>query len=311
MGYNLYRRQAEMTGYGAPIARPGAEATAQIDASAAYGNRYIYAVTAVANRDPLVESALSVEHEIAYDDRFAPVPPKGLTALPMPGEVKLIWEAVPEADVAGYLVERADTDVVCPDGAPARLWVARLDPLPATAPIAVVFHPGAFDWVDDPPTGEPLAGDHFADPTRLHRDFGSREAFAVLGIYVAFQMVVLASLRQRIRGWKPAGPFSLGRWGFVVNVAALAYGVAIEPSPSRCRCRRRRNRAASPISSCGLRRSASAPTASGSAVWAKNPPSASSSKRASTTLPTRSACASHSRSPVTRCNCRSARPIAA
>jgi amino acid transporter len=50
-------------------------------------------------------------------------------------------------------------------------------------------------------------------------------AFAVLGIYVAFQMVVLASLRQRTRGWKPAGPFSLGRWGIVVNVAALVYGV--------------------------------------------------------------------------------------
>ena len=50
-------------------------------------------------------------------------------------------------------------------------------------------------------------------------------AFAVLGIYVAFQMVVLASLRQRFRGWKPAGPFSLGRWGVVVNVAALVYGV--------------------------------------------------------------------------------------
>ena len=50
-------------------------------------------------------------------------------------------------------------------------------------------------------------------------------AFAVTGIYVAFQMVVLASLRQRFRGWKPAGPFTLGRWGLVVNVVALAYGV--------------------------------------------------------------------------------------
>ena len=50
-------------------------------------------------------------------------------------------------------------------------------------------------------------------------------AFAVTGIYVAFQMVVLASLRQRLRGWKPAGPFSLGRWGIVVNIAALAYGI--------------------------------------------------------------------------------------
>lgn len=50
-------------------------------------------------------------------------------------------------------------------------------------------------------------------------------AFAVLGIYVAFQMVVLAALRQRFKGWRPAGPFSLGRLGIVVNALALAYGV--------------------------------------------------------------------------------------
>jgi len=50
-------------------------------------------------------------------------------------------------------------------------------------------------------------------------------SFAVLGIYVAFQMVVLGALRQRLRGWRPAGPFSLGAWGFVVNVLALGYGI--------------------------------------------------------------------------------------
>jgi amino acid transporter len=50
-------------------------------------------------------------------------------------------------------------------------------------------------------------------------------AFAVLGIYVAFQMVVLGALRQRAKGWRPAGPFSLGRAGFIVNVLALAYGI--------------------------------------------------------------------------------------
>lgn len=50
-------------------------------------------------------------------------------------------------------------------------------------------------------------------------------AFAVSGIYVAFQMVVLAALRQRVKGWRPAGPFSLGRWGMLVNIVALAYGI--------------------------------------------------------------------------------------
>ena len=51
-------------------------------------------------------------------------------------------------------------------------------------------------------------------------------SFAVLGIYLGFQMVVLAALRARFKGWRPAGAFTLGRWGFAVNAAALAYGVA-------------------------------------------------------------------------------------
>ncbi|WP_165436454.1 APC family permease [Amycolatopsis suaedae] len=50
-------------------------------------------------------------------------------------------------------------------------------------------------------------------------------AFAVLGIYLGVQTVVLAALRARVRGWRPAGGFSLGRWAFPVNVGALAYGV--------------------------------------------------------------------------------------
>ena len=51
-------------------------------------------------------------------------------------------------------------------------------------------------------------------------------SFASLGIYVAFQMVVLAALRARLRGWEPRGAFRLGAWGLPVNIAALAYGVA-------------------------------------------------------------------------------------
>ncbi|KAK1177864.1 amino acid permease [Streptomyces sp. NBS 14/10] len=50
-------------------------------------------------------------------------------------------------------------------------------------------------------------------------------AFQVLAGYAAFLMVVLAALRMRLKGWRPAGAWTLGRWGFVVNVAALAYGV--------------------------------------------------------------------------------------
>ncbi|PWV58853.1 APC family permease [Plasticicumulans acidivorans] len=50
-------------------------------------------------------------------------------------------------------------------------------------------------------------------------------SWASLGIYIAFQMVVLAALRARLRGWQPSGAFRLGAWGLPVNLAALAYGV--------------------------------------------------------------------------------------
>ncbi|MFC6929379.1 APC family permease [Actinomadura yumaensis] len=50
-------------------------------------------------------------------------------------------------------------------------------------------------------------------------------AFQMLAGYVAFQMVVLAALRMRLRGWRPGGAWSLGRAGLPVTVGALAYGV--------------------------------------------------------------------------------------
>ena len=50
-------------------------------------------------------------------------------------------------------------------------------------------------------------------------------SFATLGIYLGFHMVTFAALRARLRGWVPSGPFNLGRWGMLVNVAALAYGL--------------------------------------------------------------------------------------
>lgn len=50
-------------------------------------------------------------------------------------------------------------------------------------------------------------------------------SFASLGIYIGFQMVVLAALRARLKGWRPSGKYRLGAWGLPVNIAALAYGI--------------------------------------------------------------------------------------
>ena len=51
-------------------------------------------------------------------------------------------------------------------------------------------------------------------------------SFASAGIYMSFQMLVLAALIARARGWIPSGPFTLGRWGWLVNILGLAYGVS-------------------------------------------------------------------------------------
>ena len=51
-------------------------------------------------------------------------------------------------------------------------------------------------------------------------------SFASVGIYLAFQMIVVAALVARARGWKPGGAFTLKGWGWSVNLLALAYGLA-------------------------------------------------------------------------------------
>jgi amino acid transporter len=50
-------------------------------------------------------------------------------------------------------------------------------------------------------------------------------SFAAVGIYISFQMIVLGALVARIKGWRPAGPFTLKGWAWTVNVLALGYGV--------------------------------------------------------------------------------------
>ena len=50
-------------------------------------------------------------------------------------------------------------------------------------------------------------------------------ASAIIGIYVAFQMIVVGALSARLRGWTPGGKFRLGAWAWPVNFVALVYGI--------------------------------------------------------------------------------------
>ena len=108
MEYNVYRRDAMVKEYGAPLATVPTETRSYTDRTAAFGNRYIFTVTTVSSTRPLVESRIVSEHEVQFEDRFPPSPPENIVALAEEARVRLLWELSPESDVVGYRVFRQD-----------------------------------------------------------------------------------------------------------------------------------------------------------------------------------------------------------
>jgi hypothetical protein len=109
-GYNVYRRSAQERAHGRPIHTAGPQERSWLDATARFGQSYIYTVTAVSQQEPVVESAIASEHEVRYQDRFPPPPPADLVALAEAGRVRLVWQPSEADDLAGYLVYRRAGD---------------------------------------------------------------------------------------------------------------------------------------------------------------------------------------------------------
>lgn len=107
VGYVVLRREATEREWGAPLASLPASALSFFDKGALYGTRYLYTVLSLASAAPPIESAPQLVRELAYRDQFAPSTPAELRVLRTGGEIRLVWEASPEADVAGYRVERS------------------------------------------------------------------------------------------------------------------------------------------------------------------------------------------------------------
>lgn len=114
-GFNVYRRKATERTYGQPLRTVGPRTRAFRDEGALFGERYIYAVTAVASRQPVVvESRFAEEAEVDYRDLYPPPVPEGLVALAQvelqQRRVRLVWEASAASDLAGYRVYRRSPD---------------------------------------------------------------------------------------------------------------------------------------------------------------------------------------------------------
>ncbi len=106
--FDVFRRDAQIRGYGEPIRRIDGAQRSYLDESARFDKRYIYTVRTVAGVDPLIHSDEAGEREIEYEDHFAPPLPANLVALAERAAIRLRWEPSVAGDVAGYVIYRRE-----------------------------------------------------------------------------------------------------------------------------------------------------------------------------------------------------------
>ncbi len=76
--------------------------------------------------------------------------------------------------------------LTCPDEEPARFYVVYRSDISPDPDVAIVFHSGAFDYVQDPQPGAPLEGQHYVQgDNRLLRSWASTRVFSTLGMWEA------------------------------------------------------------------------------------------------------------------------------
>ncbi len=84
----------------------------------------------------------------------------------------------------GVVIESFETDLPCPDGEPSRFQMVYQPGTTAPAPVAIVMHSGAFDYVMEAGSGGPLSGPHYHSKSRLNPDFGTQKVWETLGLQI-------------------------------------------------------------------------------------------------------------------------------
>lgn len=90
--------------------------------------------------------------------------------------------SVPGLEATDAVVTSFDAAQTCPDGEPATFFVVYREGVTSDAPVAVVFHSGAFDYVIDPDDDQPLSGDHYYLDSRLTRTWSISKIWETLGM---------------------------------------------------------------------------------------------------------------------------------
>ena len=106
--YAVYRRLADARQYGDAVSQPTNVQDFFNDFEPIYGQRYIYTVRALHPTIEGVESGISAEVEVDYQDTFVPAAPTNVEALPEGGRIRILWDASADDDTVGYRVYRRD-----------------------------------------------------------------------------------------------------------------------------------------------------------------------------------------------------------
>jgi len=84
----------------------------------------------------------------------------------------------------GVVIETMKTELLCPDGENSSFHMVYKPGTTTPAPIAVVMHSGAFDYVMEPGSAGPLSGPHYHAKSRLTADFAVRKVWETLGLQI-------------------------------------------------------------------------------------------------------------------------------
>lgn len=107
-GYFIYRRTLSEEEYGPPLNAKPHTGTAYVDAGPPYGSPLVYTLRATVPDKPKIEGAAADEAAVDYRDVFPPAAPARLDALSEAALVRLVWDPVGAADLAGYAIFRSE-----------------------------------------------------------------------------------------------------------------------------------------------------------------------------------------------------------
>jgi len=90
----------------------------------------------------------------------------------------------PGLESSSATVRAFDLDIhTCPDGEPARIYAVYAEGAAPDAPVALVLHSGAFDYIVSSEDGEdPLDGRHYRTESRLDRSWALAKVWETLGM---------------------------------------------------------------------------------------------------------------------------------